>query len=164
MQVAVEQRLHQRNATYFKHVFGNITAARLQIRDVKFFLKISATSNKLNLMPHPWAIAGRCSAALVEPPEAATTAAAFSRASRVTMSVSDVFLDQLHHLLAAAQKVAGRRAQAPRRVRSARPIASETVAMVLENWVPQAPADGHATARSRRGPHPTWRRPSLPTA
>ncbi len=36
-------------------------------------------------MPASCAIAGRCSAALVEPPEAATTVAAFSSASRVTM-------------------------------------------------------------------------------
>ncbi|MET3867553.1 hypothetical protein ABIC20_004862 [Methylobacterium radiotolerans] len=48
--------------------------------------KISATSNSVNSMPHSCAIAGRCSAALVEPPEAATTVAAFSRALRVTMS------------------------------------------------------------------------------
>ena len=36
MQVAiVEQRLHQkRYATNFKHVFGNITAPWLQIRDI----------------------------------------------------------------------------------------------------------------------------------
>ncbi len=37
-------------------------------------------------MPHSWAIAGRWRAALVEPPEAATTVAAFSSALRVTMS------------------------------------------------------------------------------
>ncbi len=37
-------------------------------------------------MPHSCAIAGRCRPALVEPPEAATTVAAFSSALRVTMS------------------------------------------------------------------------------
>ena len=37
-------------------------------------------------MPTSCAIAGRCSAALVEPPDAATTVAAFSSAFKVTMS------------------------------------------------------------------------------
>ncbi len=37
-------------------------------------------------MPASWAIAGRCKAALVEPPVAATIAAAFSRLARVTSS------------------------------------------------------------------------------
>jgi hypothetical protein len=54
-------------------------------------LKISATSKRSNLMPHSCAIAGRCSAALVEPPEAATTVAAFSSALRVTMSRGRMF-------------------------------------------------------------------------
>ena len=36
-------------------------------------------------MPHSLAMAGRCNAALVDPPEAATTAAAFSNANRVTI-------------------------------------------------------------------------------
>ena len=49
-------------------------------------LKISATSNRSNSMPHSLAIAGRCSAPLVEPPVAATTRAAFSNAARVQMS------------------------------------------------------------------------------
>jgi hypothetical protein len=37
-------------------------------------------------MPHSLAIAGRCSAPLVDPPVAATTVAAFSSALRVTIS------------------------------------------------------------------------------
>ena len=60
-------------------------------------------------MPHSCAMAGRCSAALVEPPEAATTAAAFSSALRVTMSRGRMLaLDQLHDLLAGghAERVA----------------------------------------------------------
>ena len=56
------------------------------------FSKISATSNRSNSMPASCAIAGRCSAALVEPPVAATTAAAFSSALRVTMSRGRMFL------------------------------------------------------------------------
>jgi hypothetical protein len=54
-------------------------------------LKTSATSNRLNSIPHSCAIAGKCSAALVEPPDAATTAAAFSNALRVTMSRGRMF-------------------------------------------------------------------------
>ena len=42
-------------------------------------LKISATSNKSNLIPASLAIAGKCNAAFVEPPDAATTLAAFSK-------------------------------------------------------------------------------------
>ena len=44
-------------------------------------------------MPHSWAMAGRCNAALVDPPEAATTAAAFSSARRVTMSRGRMFCE-----------------------------------------------------------------------
>ena len=50
------------------------------------FLKISATANKSKSIPHSCAIAGRCSAAFVEPPVAATTTAAFSSDFRVTIS------------------------------------------------------------------------------
>ena len=42
-------------------------------------------------MPASCAIAGRCRAALVEPPEAATVMAAFSSALRVTMSRGRMF-------------------------------------------------------------------------
>ena len=49
-------------------------------------LKISPTSNRSKSMPASCAMAGRCSAALVEPPVAATVMAAFSNALRVTMS------------------------------------------------------------------------------
>ena len=48
----------------------------------------SATSKRSNLMPHSCAIAGRCSAALVEPPEAATTVAAFSSVAGFSKAVS----------------------------------------------------------------------------
>ena len=52
-------------------------------------------------MPHSCAIAGRCRPALVEPPEAATTVAAFSSALRVTMSRGRMLArDQIHDLLA----------------------------------------------------------------
>ena len=47
---------------------------------------ISTTSSMVKRMPASCAIAGRCSPALVEPPVAPTTTAAFSSASRVTMS------------------------------------------------------------------------------
>ena len=46
----------------------------------------SATSSTVKRMPASLAIAGMCSAALVEPPVAATMALAFSSARRVTRS------------------------------------------------------------------------------
>jgi hypothetical protein len=52
---------------------------------------ISATSNRSKSIPASCAIAGRCSAALVEPPVQATTRAAFSSAFRVTMSRARMF-------------------------------------------------------------------------
>ena len=55
-------------------------------------------------MPASCAIAGRCSAALVEPPVAETTVAAFSSAFSVTMSRGRMFLgDQLHDLFAGGE-------------------------------------------------------------
>ncbi len=47
---------------------------------------IAATSSMVKRSPISCAIAGRCSAALVEPPVAPTTTAAFSSARMVTMS------------------------------------------------------------------------------
>ena len=47
---------------------------------------ISTTSSMVKRMPASCAIAGRCRPALVEPPVAPTTTAAFSSALRVTMS------------------------------------------------------------------------------
>src|SRR5213595_3027518 len=101
-------------------------------------------------MPHSWAIAGRCSAAFVEPPDAATTAAAFSRALRVTMSRGRILvaISSMIFSPAVAQKASriSYGAGAPAEYGSASPIASDTVAMVLAvNWAPQAPAEGHAT-------------------
>ena len=49
-------------------------------------LNASATSNRSNSIPASFAIAGRCSAALVDPPVAATTRAALTKAARVQMS------------------------------------------------------------------------------
>ena len=48
--------------------------------------KISHTSCRSKSIPASWAIAGRCRPPLVDPPEAATTTAAFSSDLRVTMS------------------------------------------------------------------------------
>src|SRR3954447_23002320 len=98
-------------------------------------------------MPHSCAIAGRCSAALVEPPDAATTAAAFSSALRVTMSRGRMFW--AHRCVASSpgdmQKAApilqGPGVQAE--YGSARPMAREVFPMVLPvNRAPQAPAEG----------------------
>ena len=46
----------------------------------------SATSSAVNLIPASLAMAGMCSAVLVDPPVAATMAQAFSSALRVTIS------------------------------------------------------------------------------
>src|SRR5438445_4324871 len=99
-------------------------------------------------MPASCAIAGRCSAALVEPPEAATTAAAFSRALRVTMSRGRR-LDAIKSITfspAVMQKASriSYGAGAPAEYGSARPMASDTVAMELAvNCAPQATVEGH---------------------
>jgi hypothetical protein len=80
-------RLHQqRNAAGLEHVLGDIFAARLQVGDVRRLLENLGDVEQIELDAASWAIAGRCSAALVEPPDAATTAAAFSSALRVTIS------------------------------------------------------------------------------
>ena len=57
---------------------------RLAISGVR--ANTSATSSSVKRTPASCAIAGRCSPALVEPPVAATAAAAFSSALRVTRS------------------------------------------------------------------------------
>ena len=61
---AVEQRLHQhRHAARFPHVLGDVIGRPASgRRDRACCLKISATSNRSNLMPASCAIAGRCSA------------------------------------------------------------------------------------------------------
>ena len=66
-------------ATYFPPGFKS---ARYGV-----FLNISATSIISNLIPHSFAIAGKCKAALVDPPVAATITAAFFKDSIVTMSL-----------------------------------------------------------------------------
>src|SRR2546423_14953338 len=86
-------------------------------------------------MPHSCAIAGRCSAALVDPPDAATTAAAFSSARRVTMSRGRIFdaISSITFSPAVVQNASriSYGAGAPAEYGSASPIASDTVAMVL---------------------------------
>ena len=98
-------------------------------------------------MPHSLAIAGRCRPALVEPPVAATTAAAFSSAARVTISRGrrsrrSRFITaspDFSHSWSRDSKAAG----APAEPGSARPMASETQAMVLAvNWPPAGAGRG----------------------
>ena len=55
-------------------------------------LYISTTSLKVNLRPASLAMAGKCKAAFVDPPVAATTLAAFTKDSIVTMSLGLIFL------------------------------------------------------------------------
>ena len=54
-------------------------------------LYISTTSLKVNLIPASLAIAGRCKAALVDPPVAATTLEALTSESIVTIVQSLVY-------------------------------------------------------------------------
>ena len=121
-------------------------------------------------MPASLAIAGRCSNPLVDPPVAATTAAAFSSALRVTMSRGRrlslsrrITASPVWNAKASRSAITAGAADEPG---SARPIASDTQAMVLAvNWPPQAPADGHAifssAVSSSSGIWPDW---YLPTA
>ncbi len=80
-------------------------------------------------------MAGRWSAALVEPPEAATTAAAFSRAWRVTMSRGRMFKAMRSMIFSPAalqnRSLISYGAGAPAEYGKAKPIASETQAIVL---------------------------------
>ena len=86
-------------------------------------------------MPHSCAIAGRCSAALVEPPEAATRLPRSPAPFCVTMSRGRMpALMRLDYLLPAVmQNGRGSHKAQARRPNRAKPspIASETVAMVL---------------------------------
>src|SRR5262245_53761986 len=100
-------------------------------------------------MPASWAIAGRCSAVLVDPPEAATTAAAFSSDLRVTMSRGLMLLatrsitvrPQARAIAARSELTAGTKAEPG----SAMPMASDTAAIVLAvYWPGQAPIVGQA--------------------
>ena len=49
------------------------------------------TSSNVNFIPASFAIAGKCKAALVDPPEAATITAAFSKDFFVTISLGLIF-------------------------------------------------------------------------
>ena len=103
-------------------------------------------------MPASCAIAGRCRAAFVEPPVAQTTAQAFSRALRVTMSrgstASPLALAQTISMSwRPARRISGARslntAGTMLEPMGARPRASLTIPMVLAvNCPAQAPAEG----------------------
>jgi len=58
-----------------QHIFHLV----LSQQDKGVFLNILATSIKSNLIPISLAIAGKCKAAFVDPPVAATIVAAFSK-------------------------------------------------------------------------------------
>ena len=70
-------------ATYFPPGFKS---ARYGV-----LLNILATSIKSNLIPISFAKAGKCNAAFVEPPVAATIVAAFSKDFFVTISLGFIF-------------------------------------------------------------------------
>ncbi len=114
---------------------------------------IFMTSSSVKRMPASLAIAGRCSAALVEPPVAPTTSAAFCSDLSVTMSRGRMRCS-INDTTARPDSTAQRSrssygAGAPAEPGNASPIASETVAIVLAvNCPPQAPAEGQATHSS----------------
>ena len=108
---------------------------------------MSHTSSMVNSIPASCAMAGKCSAALVEPPVAPTVTAAFSSALRVTMSRGRNWLATsaitARPLSTAQRSRSSYGAGDPAEPGSARPIASLTMAMVLAvNW---------AAARARAG-------------
>ena len=110
-------------------------------------------------IPASWAIAGKCSPALVEPPvqAATTTRGVLQRFARHHVARAEIFLagQQVHHratgglAIGVPALIGGR--QRRRIIGSARPIASATQAMVLAvNCPPQAPADGTRDALQAR--------------
>ena len=133
------------SATYLP---AGLRSARYGVRRM-----ISTTSSMVKRMPASCAIAGRCRPALVEPPVAPATIAAFSSALRVTMSRGRSRLSS--SAITARPNSTAKRSRSsygagePAEPGSARPIASLTIAMVLAvNWPPQAPAEGQATHSS----------------
>ena len=103
-------------------------------------------------MPASFAIAGKCKAAFVDPPEAATTRAAFSNDFKVTISLGRKFnsINFITCFPAAREysSLDSYGAGAPVLLGNAKPIASLTQAIVFAvNCPPHEPADGHA-ARS----------------
>ena len=110
---------------------------------------ISSNSSIENGMSSSRAIASRCSTPFVDPPVAATDAAAFSIASRVTMcdgrtsSRSSRIASRPHS--SAASPLPRLSAGIPFSPAGLMPRKSSAVDMVLAvNWPPQAPAPGHA--------------------
>ena len=106
-----------------------------------------------NFKPHSFAIAGKWRAAFVDPPVAATTTAAFFKASIVTISLGLIFFFNNSitclPLSIAYLSRSSYGAGVPDEYGNAKPIASDTHAIVFAvNCPPQAPADGQATSSS----------------
>ena len=108
------------------------------------------TSPNVKSIPTSLAIAGKCSPALVEPPEADTTIAELINACFVTISLGFKFLliksitvlPLSYAYWSLLVYGAGVIAEPGRDS----PIVSDTQAIVFAvNWPPQAPAEGHAT-------------------
>ena len=101
-------------------------------------------------MPISLANAGKCSAALVEPPLHATTLAAFTKDFLLTISLGLICLS-INFITETPESYAytsldSYGAGVDEEPGIARPIASATHAIVLAvNWPPQDPADGQAT-------------------
>ena len=80
-QAGVEQHLHQRRQPADpREVNHAVFAGRLEVGETGTRLPILVKSSIESFTPAQWAIARRCSTALVEPPSAIVTVIAFSNA------------------------------------------------------------------------------------
>ena len=114
---------------------------------------IASISSSVTSMPSSCAIAGRCSAAFVEPPMATTTAIAFSNALRVRMSLGRMSSLSSCSTRLPAQRHSSVRSGASAGIEalngSAMPSASLAQAIVLAVYIPpQEPAPGQAAHSS----------------
>ena len=148
-QAGVQQRLHHhRHAADAVDVGHHVAAERLDVGQVRHPVADPVEVVEVEVDSASWAIASRCSTALVEPPSAMTTAIAFSNASLVMMSPrGDPRLDQLDDGLArprARTRRGGGPAPAGRRSRAATcPAPRPPTAIVLAVYMPpQAPSPG----------------------
>ena len=112
-------------------------------------------SSTVKSMPTSRAMAIRCSTALVEPPEAATAAVAFSKARRVRISEGRRSASSTRiasrPISSEAGRLAGSMAGMELKPTGEMPRSSSTIDIVLAvYWPPQAPAPGQATASSSR--------------
>src|SRR3990167_7238230 len=113
------------------------------------FLLILSKSSKLKLTPTAWAIASRCKAEFVEPPNAITTVIAFSNAFFVIISFGVMFFSSIWTTYFEDSKHSpfflGSSAGIEEEFGNDMPNASIAEAIVFAVYIPpQLPAPGHA--------------------